>query len=96
MLLRRIYDKLVTKCNAIDTSELVKKLTTTKKLKKLKAKYPAMINLLLLLVFINQQKEILITKPDIDDFIKKRYFDTKLRNINNQVTSKKTEEKRKM
>ena len=41
---------LATKVNAIDTSELVKKLTTTKKSKQLKRKYLTIINILLILL----------------------------------------------
>ena len=45
--------QLVTKVNAIDTSELVTKLITTRKSKKSSRKYPAMINILLPLNLIN-------------------------------------------
>ena len=57
------YDTLVKKVNtigAIDTSELVKKLATSEKLKKLRRKYLTILNTLLLLNFINQRKEILV------------------------------------
>ena len=50
------YDTLVKKVNtigAIDTSELVKKKTTSEKLKKLRRKYLTILNTLLLLNFIN-------------------------------------------
>ena len=50
------YDTLVKKVNtigAIDTSELVKKLATSEKLKKLRRKYLTILNTLLLLNFIN-------------------------------------------
>ena len=50
------YDTLVKKVNtigAIDTSELVKTLATSEKLKKLRRKYLTILNTLLLLNFIN-------------------------------------------
>ena len=50
MLLKKLYMmswlKKVNVIQTIDTSDLVKKLTLTQKLKKLKRKYQTMINLL--------------------------------------------------
>ena len=48
-----MYDELVTKVNAIDLSKLVKKLNMTRKLTKLKRKYLAMINILLMMNLIH-------------------------------------------
>ena len=53
---KSVYDELVKKVNAIhvvDASKLVKKLTTTQKLKKLRRKYLTMKNLVLLMILIN-------------------------------------------
>ena len=49
--------KKVNKTQAIDTSDLVKKLTTTHKLKILKRKYLTMINILQLMNLIIKRKK---------------------------------------
>ena len=46
---KTMYDQLVTKVHAIDSSKLVKKLTATQKLKRLRIEFLFMINTLLLL-----------------------------------------------
>ena len=54
---KTVYDQLVWKVHAIDSSKLIKKWTVTQKLKKLKIKFPIMINTLLLLNLITLRKK---------------------------------------
>ena len=57
------YDNMFKKVDTVyatNTSELVKKLNTTQKFKKMRRKYMTMINILLPLILINKQKKILI------------------------------------
>lgn len=54
---KTVYDKLVWKVHAIDSSQLVKKWTVIQKLKKLKIQFPIMINTLLLPNLITLRKK---------------------------------------
>ena len=55
-----VYDELANASQTIDTSDLVKKLTMTHKMKILKRKFLVMINMLLLMVLINFQEQYLM------------------------------------
>lgn len=84
-----VYDGFVTKVNLIDTRKLVKKLLITQ-LRILKK-----FNNFLGEIVDEKLKEAKFTaKADTPDFTEKTYFDEKIREVNNKVTSNQTKDEK--